>query len=94
MHQFFSDRNKINPLKYYQEDCIPMIYPLVVEKDELLQKLLDIKHFQGHWWGYLIHERPENSIEYWLSRYMIPITIDQRYGKDELDIIYKTVIAN
>ncbi|MEG1887033.1 MAG: hypothetical protein RR177_02805 [Oscillospiraceae bacterium] len=82
--ELFSNINKINPNQYYDETCIPMVYPLVVEDDKLLQKLLDNKHFQGHWWSYLLSEMGENDFEYWLSRYIIPITIDQRYGSEEI----------
>lgn len=80
----FGTINKFNPSLYYDEGCVPMVYPLVVEDDSLLQKLLDHKHFQGHWWNYLLKEVAKDSFEYWLSRYIIPITIDQRYSKAEL----------
>lgn len=76
--------NKIDVKNYYDESCIPMIYPLVIEQDTLLPKLLSAKHFQGHWWSYLLKEMETDSFEYWMSRYMIPITIDQRYGEEEL----------
>jgi hypothetical protein len=68
-----------------------MVYPLVVEDDELLQRLLDAKHFQGHWWSYICDEQPADTFEHWLSRYMIPITIDQRYGKEELDYLVSII---
>ncbi len=80
----FGTINQFNPSLYYDEGCVPMVYPLVVEDDSLLQKLLDHKHFQGHWWNYLLKEVAKDSFEYWLSRYIIPITIDQRYSKTEL----------
>lgn len=80
----FETINQFNPSLYYDEGCVPMVYPLVVEDDSLLQKLLDHKHFQGHWWNYLLKEVAKDSFEYWLSRYIIPITIDQRYSKAEL----------
>ena len=80
----FGTINQFNPSLYYDEGCVPMVYPLVVEDDSLLQKLLDHKHFQGHWWNYLLKEVAKDSFEYWLSRYIIPITIDQRYSKAEL----------
>lgn len=83
----FNGINKINPEMYYDKDTVPMVYPLAVEDDGLLQKLLDNKHFQGHWWSYLLKEMNETDFEYWLSRYVIPITIDQRYGKKELEFI-------
>lgn len=80
----FGTINQFNPSLYYNDGCVPMVYPLVVEDDSLLQKLLDHKHFQGHWWNYLLKEVAKDSFEYWLSRYLIPITIDQRYSKTEL----------
>lgn len=89
--ELFNDLNKINPLIYYNSTCVPMVYPLAVEDDTLLQRLIDNKHFQGHWWKYLTEELPQNTFEHWLSRYIIPITIDQRYGKSELEFIRGSV---
>ena len=83
----FADINKINPLMYYDKDTIPMVYPLVIEDDDLINKLQDAKHFQGHWWSYILEETNGLDFENWLSRYIIPITIDQRYGKKELEYI-------
>lgn len=86
-HKLFGRINKINPTAYMDEETIPMVYPLVVEDDELLPRLQAAKHFQGHWWSYICDEQPADSFEHWISRYVIPITIDQRYGKDELDYL-------
>ena len=80
----FDEFNCINAKMYYDDTCIPMIYPLVIEDDNLLKRLHDNKIFQGHWWSYLLNEIENNTFEYWLSRYIIPITIDQRYGEKEL----------
>lgn len=85
--ELLGKKNRLDPLKYYSDDCVPMVYPFVLEDDDLLKKLLDKKHFQGHWWSYLLHEMAEDSFEYWISRYVIPITIDQRYGEKELEYI-------
>lgn len=85
--ELFNSINKINPCRYYDESCVPMVYPLVIEDDRLLPRLLKNKIFQGHWWSYLLDEVDNNSFEYWLSRYVIPITIDQRYGYEELEFI-------
>lgn len=90
-HRLLGDINKLNPLMYYEENTVPMVYPLLVEDDTLLSRLLQAKHFQGHWWNYLLKEMSEDSFEYWLSRYIIPITIDQRYGKEELERINKII---
>ena len=89
--ELLGDINKIDPTRYYDDETIPMVYPLVVEDDGLIQRLFAAKHFQGHWWSYLLDEMPEDSFEYWISRYVIPITIDQRYGREELEYLNKVI---
>ena len=90
-HELFSGINKIDPLLYMDDDTIPMVYPLVVEDEDLLPSLQAAKHFQGHWWSYICQEQPKESFESWISRYIIPITIDQRYGKKALDYIARVI---
>lgn len=86
--------NRIDPCIYYDETCIPMVYPLIVEDDQLLSRLLKNKMFQGHWWSYLLDEVDDNTFEYWLSRFVIPISIDQRYGVQELNYQYEIIKKN
>ena len=91
VHQCLGDINKMNPTRYMDEETVPMVYPLVVEEDECIDRLFKAKHFQGHWWSYICEEQPKDSFEYWISRYVIPITIDQRYGKEEIDYLVKVI---
>ena len=90
--KLFHSTNRIDPMRYYDETCVPMVYPLVIEDDGLLPKLLENKHFQGHWWSYLLDELPETCFESWLSRYIVPITIDQRYGAAELTHLAELIL--
>ena len=83
-HKLVGDINKIDPTKYMDAETAPMVYPLVVEDDGLIQRLFAAKHFQGHWWSYICDEQPKGSFDILISRYVIPITIDQRYGKEEI----------
>lgn len=89
--EIFSDINFLRPKRYYDNKTVPMVYPLLVEDDGLLKKLLAAKHFQGHWWHYITQELPENTFEHWMSRYMIPITIDQRYNVKDLEYIRSVI---
>lgn len=91
VHSLLSEINCMDPFRYMDKETVPMIYPLVVENDELLGKLLEAKHFQGHWWAYITNELPVDTMEYWLSRYMIPITIDQRYEEEDIRSICSIV---
>lgn len=89
--ELFDKINCLDVCQYCDRETVPMVYPLVVEEDNLLNRLQKAKHFQGHWWSYLLDEVEENYFEYWISRFFIPITIDQRYGEDELIYIKNTV---
>ncbi len=87
--EIFADINKIQIKNFIDEKVVPMVYPLVVESNNLLTYLLEHKHFQGHWWHYITRELPKGTFEYYISQYMIPITIDQRYGINDIHILYK-----
>lgn len=90
----FNRINQINPRLYYSDDCIPMVYPLVIENYQILQILIDNKIFQGRWWTYLLDEVHSDDFEYYLSNYMIPVTIDQRYEEKDLDYMYNLIARN
>ncbi len=90
-HQLLGSINKLNPLMYYDDETIPMVYPLLVENDSLIDRLYAAKHFQGHWWSYICDEQPENYFEHWISRYIIPITIDQRYSKGDIEYLAQII---
>jgi hypothetical protein len=82
--ELFKDLNQLSTNQYYASDCVPVIYPLLIENDNLLDKLLNAKHYQGHWWRSVEQNPKANEFEKWISRFMVPITIDQRYGKQDL----------
>lgn len=84
-HNLLGNENKIDVKKYFDGTCVPMVYPFVCEREELLDFLIKHKHFQGRWWSYLVKLMPEDSIEYKLSKFMVPITIDQRYDKNQIE---------
>lgn len=92
--ELFDRLNQLEAQRYCDEATVPTVYPLVVEDDTLLDRLLAAKHFQGHWWSYLLDEMPTDSFEYWLSRYVVPITIDQRYDRADLERIQGVVAAS
>ncbi len=86
-HRLLGSINMIDPLRYFDDTTVPMVYPLVVENDGLLDALLRAKHFQGHWWSYICDEQPADTFEHWMSRYVIPVTIDQRYSEQHLNYL-------
>lgn len=89
--------NKLNTFTAFDfdntEGKAPMVYPLLVEKPALHKFLLSHKHFQGRWWNYIADELPEDSFECKLSTFLMPITIDQRYGTDEIEELCNLILV-
>ena len=83
--ELFDGMNEFDINHLTDEDAVPMVYPLLVRNDGIIPAFHDNGIYQGHWWEYLVDEMPEDSFEYLLSRYIVPITIDQRVGKTEID---------
>lgn len=90
-NRLFAGINRMNPKVYYSNNCIPMVYPLVVEDEKVLQNLNINKIFQGRWWNYLLDEVESDSFEYYMTKYMIPITIDQRYDESTMKDIFNII---
>ena len=68
-----------------EPEQVPMVYPLLLAREELRHVLKANQVFVGQWWKYLLDEPQASSWEKELSRYLLPIQIDQRYGKAEID---------
>lgn len=64
---------------------VPMVYPLLVRQENLRHVLKANQVFVGQWWKYLLSEPQPSEWEKTCARFLLPIQIDQRYGKDEID---------
>jgi hypothetical protein len=93
-HELFKDINLIDPTQQYINDCIPMVYPLVMEDIFLTEKLKRRNIYVGRLWKHVLKEVPDFTFEAMLSKYLVPIPIDQRYCKQELIYIYNCIVNN
>lgn len=64
---------------------VPMVYPLLIKNERLRYRLKERHIFVGQWWRYLLDDPQASAWEKELSRCMLPIQIDQRYGPKEID---------
>jgi hypothetical protein len=90
-HTLLRKFNVIDPAKYLDKSCVPMVYPLVIKRDRIVEELIKNKIYTGRWWKYLVNETDSCSFEYMLSSYMVPISIDQRYDSGTIDYIYSII---
>jgi hypothetical protein len=81
--------NIINPELYADENIVPLFYPLVVKDKELVEKLKIHGIYTGRRWSHVLSNVPVDSFEAFLTSYMVPLPVDQRYGEEVLDFCYK-----
>lgn len=91
--RLFDGINQIKIDEFYDDNCVPYVYPLLIEKDGIIEIMHKNKIFQGHWWEYLVDITEEHSFEHKLSKYIIPITIDHRYGEEDMIKQYNVIMS-
>lgn len=68
------------------EDDVPMVYPLYLENGaEIRAKLITNKVFVARYWPNVLDDVRPEDLEYRLTMNLLPLPIDQRYGKEEMD---------
>lgn len=74
-----------------EDEAVPMVYPYFSLVKNLRKKLIDNKIFVATYWSNVLDLVKENCVEYDLTSNLIPLPIDQRYGKEDMEIIIKTI---
>ncbi len=90
-HGQYKEMNMLDVFRHYDDSCVPMFYPLVIEQASMVDELNKRQIFTGRRWNSVLKEVAVDSFEGWLSRYMIPLPVDQRYGKKTLDHVYQNM---
>lgn len=79
-----------NELKFRLEtNDVPMVYPYLVQKESLREKLIKNKIYVATYWSPLDKEFYEAK----LQKYLLPLPIDQRYGNTEMEKILEVINA-
>ena len=77
------------------ENAVPMVYPYLVKDSSLKQKLIENKIFVATYWPNVFKWCKPNDWEYQLTKNLVCLPIDQRYGEDEMidiiDIVVKSL---
>ncbi len=73
------------------DDAVPMVYPYLTTDPELRQRLIDNKIYVATYWPDVLGWCNDNSNDYNLSKYLLPLPIDQRYGKQGMKQIISLI---
>ena len=69
----------------------PMVYPLLIEKDGLKEFLIQNKIYVATYWKDVFKWVSEKDFEFKLAKNLVPLPIDQRYGKTNLTKVVKII---
>lgn len=67
----------------------PMVYPFMSDDESLRGRLIQNKVFVARYWPNVLEWCSKDEVEYKLATHIIPLPIDHRYGKREMDEIIK-----
>lgn len=81
----------INELKLTGTYNAPMVYPLLISKKGLREYLVANKVYVPSWWKDVLFRVSKDTYEAYLSNYIVPLPIDQRYDADDMKIIEDVV---
>ena len=71
-----------------------MVYPLLVEDDQLRHVLIENKIYISQWWKWVLSNNNSNDFEKKLSKYLLPLPIDQRYDLKDMEMVAAIIIDN
>lgn len=72
-------------------DTIPMVYPYYCHQKGLREHLIRNKIYVAKYWPNVTDWAGKDSFEADLAEYLLPLPIDQRYGKEEMDFIINVI---
>lgn len=81
-----------NELHFTLSDgIIPMVYPYYCHKEGLRQRLINNKVYIAKYWNNVIGWAGKDCLEADLTENLLPLPVDQRYGREEMEYIIDTI---
>lgn len=72
----------------------PMVYPFMTDDESLREWLIQNKVFVARYWPNVLEWCRENELEYKLATRIIPLSIDQRYGLEDMRKIIEIIFSH
>lgn len=73
------------------DDAVPMVYPFLTDDDGLRQRLIENKIFVAQYWPNVLDWCEKGYTDYQLTKQLLPLPIDQRYGTEEMKRIIELI---
>lgn len=91
LHRRFAAVNTLRMKSF--EDAVPLAYPLAVNDPELRGKFIKNRIYVPTYWKGVEEKAPRGSYAAYLSKGILPLPVDQRYGKDDMERIVRVFFS-
>ncbi len=91
LHENLRDKNELTALIESNAIDGPMVYPFMTRDPSLRKKLHNNRIYVATYWNDVFERADENSLEWQLTKYMIPLPIDQRYVLSDLRSVFDLI---
>lgn len=82
---------KDNIFELSSDEAVPMVYPYLVQVEGLREQLIENKIFVARYWPNVLAWANKDDLDYLLAFQMLPLPVDQRYGKVEMNRIIELI---
>lgn len=73
-------------------DAVPMVYPFYTDYPDLRKKLTENRVYVATYWPNVFEWCEKDCLEYKLSEHLLPLPVDQRYGKEDMEYIAEIIM--
>lgn len=97
LHKYLEATNPLAPLcSRIPDTAYPAFYPYYCLNEQLRRVLIDHKVFVATYWPNVLTwlGQEQDSVEYRMTKYILPLPIDQRYGIDDMERIINIINEN
>ena len=89
--KLFDKINAIDIANICDPDCVPMGYPLLIDKVDIISEFHKNHIYQARYWEYMLSAYDKDCLEYRLASRLALVCIDQRYSKKEIDYQFEII---
>lgn len=76
---------------HLNSETVPMVYPYMTDDESLRDALISKKIFVARYWPNVLDWTAEGSLEHTLTKNILPLPIDQRYGEEDMKRIVSAI---
>lgn len=90
LHSILGSTNKL-VLENVDSFACPMVYPYMTDDETLRNRLIENKVFVATYWPNVSEWCDPESMEFKLSKTIIPLPVDQRYGRNIINMVLSLI---